>query len=61
MGTYDVAEIRELIGIFMLPLLSKHIKKSHGGLCRTDNLATLKNNSGPEADNLKIKFQQLFK
>ena len=61
MGAYSGAELCELIGIFMLSLLSKHINKNHIGLYRDDGLAILKNTSGPEAEKLKKKFQKLFK
>ena len=61
MGAYDGAEVCELIGIFMLSLLSKHINKNHIGLYRDDGLAILKNTSGPEAEKLKKKLQKLFK
>ena len=61
MGAYDGTEVCELIGIFMLSLLSKHINKNHIGLYRNDGLAILKNTSGPEAEKLKKKFQKLFK
>ena len=56
MGIYDGAEVCELIGIFILSLLSKHISKNHIGLCRDDGLALLKNTSGPEAKNLRKSF-----
>ena len=61
MGTYDGAEVCELIGIFMLLLLSKHINKNHIGLHRDDGLAISKNTSGPEAEKLEKKFHKLFK
>ena len=61
MDAYDGAEVCELIGIFMLSLLSKHINKNHIGLYRDDGLAILKNTSGPEAEKLKKKIQKLFK
>ena len=61
MGAYDGAEVCELIGIFMVSLLSKHINKNHIGLYRDDGLAILKNTSGPEAEKLKKKLQKLFK
>ena len=51
----------QLIGIFMLSLLSKHINKNRIGLYGDDNLAILNNTSGPEAEKLKKKFQKLFK
>ena len=61
MGTYDGAEVCELIGIFMLLLLSKHINKNYIGLHRDDGLAISKNTSGPEAEKLEKKFHKLFK
>ena len=61
MSAYDGTEICELIAIFMLSLLNKHINKNHTGLCRDDSLAILKNTSSPEAEKQKKKFQKLFK
>ena len=61
MGAYNEAEVCELIGIFMLSLLSKHINKNHIQLYRDGGLAILKNTSTPEAEKLKKKFQKLFK
>ena len=61
MGAYDGTEVFELIGMFMLSLLCKHINKNHIGLYRDDGLAILKNTSGPEAEKLKKKLQKLFK
>ena len=60
-ATYDRAEVCELVGIFMLSLLSKHINKNHIGLYRHDGLAILQNTGGPEAEKLKKKFQKLCK
>ena len=61
MGAYDGADVCELIDIFMLSLLSKHINKNHIWLYSDDGLAILKNTSGPEAEKLKKKLQKLFK
>ena len=61
MDAYDWAEVCELLGIFMLSLLSKYIYKNHIGLYRDDGLAILRNTSGPEAQEFKKKFQKLFK
>ena len=61
MGAYNGAKLCELIGIFMLSLLSKHINKNHVGLYRDDGLAILKNTSSPEAEKIKEKIQKLFK
>ena len=56
MGAYDGTEVFELIGMFMLSLLCKHINKNHIGLYRDDGLAILKNTSGPEAEKLNKKL-----
>ena len=61
MGAYDGPEVCELIGIFMVSLLSKHINKNHIGLYRDDGLVILRNTSGPETEKLKKKLQKLFK
>ena len=61
MSTYYGADVCELIGTFMLSLLSKHISKNHIGLYRDASLAILKNISGPEAEQLKKKLQKLIK
>ena len=50
MSAYDGADGCELIGTFMLLLLSKHISKNHIGLYRDVGLAILKKISGPEAE-----------
>ena len=56
MGAYDVVEVCELIGTFMLSLLQKHINKNHIGLYRDGSLAILKNTSGPEVEKFNKKF-----
>ena len=49
------------IAVFMLLLLSKHIKKNHIGLYSDDRLATLINSTRPEAEKIEKNFQKLFK
>ena len=61
MAAYDESEVCELIGIFILSLLSKHINKNHIGLYRDDGLAISKNTRGPEVEKREKKFQKLFK
>ena len=51
----------QLIGIFMLSRLSKHINKNRIGLYGDDNLAILNNTSGPEAEKLKKSFKNCLK
>ena len=60
MGTYDGAEVRKLIGIFMLSLLNKRINKNRTGLYRNHGLAILKNTSGPEEEKRKKKNEKSF-
>ena len=43
MGAYDGAEVYELIGIFLLSLLSKHINKNYIGLYKDDGFPIIKN------------------
>ena len=47
MGAYDGAEVCELVGTYMLNLLSKKYNKNNFGLYRDDGLTVLKNKSGP--------------
>ena len=50
MGAYDGAEVCELVGTYMLNLLSKKYNKNDFGLYRNDGLAVLKNKSGPQSE-----------
>ena len=61
MEAFDGAEICQLIGIFMLSLLSKHINMNHIGLYGDDGLAILKNTSDPEAKNSRKIFKYYLK
>lgn len=61
MGSYDGAEICELVGAFLL----KKIKESHDsnemGLYRDDGLAALKNSPARTADTMRKSIVQTFK
>ena len=59
MGTYDGADVRKLIGIFMFSLLNKRINKNRIGLYRNHSLAILKNTSSPE-EKRKKKNEKLL-
>ena len=48
MGAYNGGEVCELVGTYMLNLLSKKYNKKDFGLYRDDGLAVLKNKSGPQ-------------
>ena len=61
LGAYDGEEVCQLVDIFLLSLLRKHINKNDIELYRDDSPAILKNNSGSEAEKLKKKFQKLLK
>ena len=50
MGAYDGAEVCELVGTYMLNVLSKKYNKNDFGLYRDDGLAVLKNKSGRQSE-----------
>ena len=58
MGSYDRAEVCELICIFMLSLIGNKYNPSKIGLYRDDGLAVFKNTSGPQSDKIKKTFQK---
>ena len=60
-GSYDGAEVCELIGIFMLSLIGKKYNPNNIGLYRDDGLAVFKNTSGLQSENIKKTFQRMFK
>ena len=61
MGSYDGAEICELVGLHLLDRLSKLLDKNSVGLYRDDGLAHLENLSPQQTENLKKKMFNLFK
>ena len=58
---YDGAEECELVGRYMVNLLSKKYSKNNFGLYRDDELAVLKNKSGPQSEQVKKSIQKVFK
>ena len=50
MGSYDGAEICELVGIFIFTRLATIIKKSNCGLYRDNGLVILPNVNGQQRD-----------
>ena len=60
MGALDGAEVCELIGIFLLYILSQKHNKDNTGLYRDDGLAAIENMSGPQAEKIKKSFQKSF-
>ena len=61
MGSFDGAEICELIGLYLLDKLSNLIGKDQIGLYRDDGLAVIYNQNGPQLDRLRKDIIALFK
>ena len=61
MGTYDCAEVCELVGSFLLEKISEICNKSNIGLYRDDGLSIFRNKSGTQLEKMKKKLQRLFK
>ena len=60
MGSFDGAEICELVGLYILNLLCTRFSKDQVGLYRDDGLAALKL-SGPQADRARKDIERTFK
>ena len=60
MGSYDGAEVCELIGTFMLSLIGNMYNRNNIGLYRDDKLTVFKNTSNPQSQNVKKSFQKMF-
>lgn len=61
MGSFDGAEICELVGLYMLNKLSSVIDKNNVGLYRDDGLAIISNASRPMMNKIHKKITSLFK
>ena len=61
MGSFDGAEICELVGLFLLFEIAKLLGKENAGLYRDDGLGILKNCSGPKSDRIRKDITKLFK
>ena len=61
MGSFDGAEICELVGLFILNKLSNIIPTKDLGLYRDDRLAVLRNKSEPEMECTRKKIIKAFK
>ena len=57
MGVYDVTEVYELVGIFILYQLPRKYNKNNIGLFRDDGLAAFNNISGSQKDKLRNIFR----
>ena len=60
MGDYDVAEVSELIGIFLLNLLRQQYDTKNIGLYRNDGLSIFDNCSGPQIEKIKKQLQKVL-
>ena len=61
MGTYDGAEVCELVGTFLLGKISEICNKGNIGLYRDNGLAVFRNKSVTNLEKIKKKLQILFK
>ena len=61
MGSYDGAEVCELVGLYLLSKLSVVFGRDSGGLYRDDGLAAISSRSGRRLDQLRKQIVQLFK
>jgi len=61
MGAYDGVEVCELVGLFLLSLLSEKFIKENIGLYRDDGLGIFRNINGHQADKIRKEFHKLFK
>ena len=61
MGSFDGAEVCELIGLFLLNNLSEKYGKNNVGLYRDDGLVLLRNASGPQSERTRKDITREFK
>ena len=53
MGSYDGAEVCQLVGLYLLDLLTNVFGKNNIGLYRDDGLSCFQNISGPDSEKIK--------
>ena len=61
MGSYDGAEVCELVGLFLLNKLAVTFGKDKVGLYRDDGLLILRGTGGRQADQARKKLHEIFK
>ena len=61
MGSFDGAEICEIVGIYLLDKLSNLLGKENVGFYRDDGLAAINSCSGPVLDRTRKSIIALFK
>ena len=61
MGSYDGAEVCELVGLYIQDILTKEFHHNKIGLHRGDGFGCFENLSGPESEKVKKKSCEIFK
>ena len=61
MGSYDGAEVCELLGVYILDILKKELGHDKTGLFRDDILGCFQSLSGPVSQKVKKKLCKNFK
>ena len=61
MGSFDGAEVCELIGLFLLNNLSEKYGKNNVGLYRDDGQVLLRNANGPQSERTRKEITRKFK
>ena len=61
MGSYNGAEVCELVGIYVISLLANIIDKNNSGLYRNDGLNFLRNVNGQKIDRIRKNVIKTFK
>ena len=61
MGSFDGAELCELLGLYILHILGEKYGKHRIGLYHDDGLACFGYTSGPQADRIRKDFIKIFK
>ena len=61
MGSYDGAEVYQLVGLYLLNLLTNEFGKGNIGLYRDDGLSCFQNISDPDSEKIKKKMCKILK
>ena len=60
MGSYEGAEVCELVRLYSLDQLGSQYSKENIGIYRDDGLAVFENVTGPRAERIKKDIQKFF-
>ena len=61
MGSYDGADVCELVGLYLLNLLTNEFGKHNISLYRDDGISCFQNISGPDSEKIKKRMCKIFK